>query len=42
MTEVIKICKNCHGTEPCWCKKPEYIKMDKWIFDLMKKLKPMG
>ena len=40
--ENIKICKNCHGVEPCHCDKPDYAIMAKWVYDLMKRLNPMG
>jgi hypothetical protein len=40
--DIIRVCKNCHGTEPCMCDKKDYINMVKWIYDLMKKLNPMG
>ena len=40
--EIIKICKNCHGIYPCMCDKSEYIDMIKWVYDLMKRLNPMG
>lgn len=40
--ETIKVCKNCHGVEPCHCNNKEYIKVIKWIYDLMKSLNPMG
>lgn len=40
--ETIKICKNCHQPEPCYCENKEYISMVRWIYELMKKLNPMG
>lgn len=40
--DTINICKHCHGIEPCQCGKSEYIKVVRWIYDLMKKLNPMG
>lgn len=40
--EEIKVCKNCHGYFPCLCDEKEYIVMDKWIYELMKKLNPVG
>lgn len=40
--ETVKVCKKCHGTEPCLCNEHDYIEMAKWIYDLMKKLNPMG
>lgn len=39
--EIIKVCINCHGQEPCLCDNKEYIYMEKWIFDLMRSLNPM-
>ena len=40
--DIIKVCKNCHGIEPCHCDKHDYIEMVRWIYDLMKQLNPMG
>lgn len=40
--ETIKVCKNCHKVEPCSCEKRDYIEMARWVFDLMRKLNPMG
>ena len=42
MEDIIKVCKNCHCPEPCNCENKEYIKVVRWIYDLMKKLNPMG
>lgn len=39
---IIRVCKNCHGTEPCQCSNPEYINVLQWIYELMKRLNPMG
>ena len=39
---IIKVCKNCHGVEPCQCDNKEYINVLQWVYDLMKKLNPMG
>ena len=40
--ETIKVCKNCHGVEPCQCNKKDYVEMARWIYELMKRLNPMG
>ena len=40
--DVIKVCRNCHGVEPCQCGNKDYIEMVRWIYELMKKLNPMG
>ena len=36
---MIKVCKNCGGSFPCWCNKKEYINMENWIYDIIKKLR---
>ena len=38
----IKVCKNCYKPEHCNCPNPEYVRMAQWVYDLMKKLNPMG
>lgn len=40
--EEIKVCRNCKGVEPCQCDKKEYVIMPRWVYELMKKLNPMG
>ena len=40
--DTIKICKNCHKEFPCGCEDQDYIDMVRWVYDLMKKLNPMG
>ncbi len=37
--DVIKYCKNCFGTEPCLCGKPQYVKTWDFVYWTFKKCK---
>ena len=37
--DIIKFCKNCHGTEPCLCGNPDYVKTWNFIYWTFKNCK---
>lgn len=38
-TEIIKVCRNCYGYEPCLCNNKKYIEMDRKTYDALKRTK---
>lgn len=39
---IIRVCWNCFGMEPCLCDKHDYKDMYDWVYKFIKALKPMG
>ena len=40
--KVIKVCRNCHGYEPCLCGNKKYIEMYEFVYKAFKKCKGEG
>lgn len=38
--DVVEVCWSCGGLKECWCNNKQYVKMWRFVYELMKRCKP--